>query len=255
MKNRTFRRIKDMAKPYYKSIIIVSILSLLVSIGEIARPYIIKIVIDDYLSKGLYNVGIMTIGMLGAIYIAIVIVGNIISFISETAINIVGENVVYDLRNKLYKYTQYANISFHDRTPAGKLFVSITSDVEDISKLFKEVIATFIKDVILIITLVGIMIYISYKLSIMAFIVLPLVIISSFFLTRLSNKILSKAKTIRARMYSFLAESIYGAKAIKIFNIQREKKEECETWTKKHRDSMSGKRGCNSNSFRFNNSA
>lgn len=73
MKSNTIKRIKDMTKPYYKSIIIVSILSLLVSIGEIAKPYIIEIVIDNYLSKGIYKTGIFTIGILGAIYIGIVI--------------------------------------------------------------------------------------------------------------------------------------------------------------------------------------
>ena len=47
-----------------------------------------------------------------------------------------GEDIIYTMRNRLFKYTQYANISFHDRTSAGKLFVRITNDVEDISTLF-----------------------------------------------------------------------------------------------------------------------
>ncbi len=54
MKNKTLKRVKDMAKPYTKSIIVVSLLALLVSIGEIIKPYIIEIVIDDYLSQGIF---------------------------------------------------------------------------------------------------------------------------------------------------------------------------------------------------------
>lgn len=236
MKSKTLSRIKDMARPYKKSIIIVSFLSLFVSIGEIIKPYIIEVAIDDYLSKGIFTNGVISIGILGAIYIGIVLLGNIINFIATTTINIVGENVVYDLRNKLYKYVQHANIAFHDKTPAGKLFVAITNDTEDISTFFKEVVTTIIRDIILIIALMGIMVYFSYKLSIMAFIIVPFVIITTLVLTKILNMLNKRANSTRARLNSFLAESIYGAKIIKIFNIQKEKKEECEGYTRKFRD-------------------
>ena len=85
MKSKTINRIKDMTKPYFKSIIVISLLSLIVSIGEIAKPYIIEIVIDDYLSKGIYQVGAMTIGILGAIYISIVIIRKYYKFYSNNS--------------------------------------------------------------------------------------------------------------------------------------------------------------------------
>ena len=123
MKSKTWHRVYEMAKPHKKTIFIVVFLSLLISIGEMIKPYLIKIVIDDYLSMGIYQKGIVTIGMIGAIYIAIVLIGNIIDFIASTATNMMGEDIIYTMRNRLFKYTQNANISFHDRTPAGKLFV------------------------------------------------------------------------------------------------------------------------------------
>ena len=250
MKNKTISRIKDMSKQYYKPILIVSLLSLLVSIAEIVKPYILEIVIDDYLSKGIYQNGAMTIGILGAIYIGIVLIGNIIGFIASTTTNIIGESIVYDLRNRLYKYTQHANITFHDKTPAGKLFVAITNDTEDIATLFKEVVATFIKDIVLIIAIVTIMIYFSYKLSLMTFIIIPFIVFFSYTLTKLLKKITDKSNNVRSRLNSFLAESIYGAKIIKIFNIQKEKKEECERYTKRFRDLRAQTRSNRSTSSR-----
>lgn len=237
MKNKTLHRVLEMAKPHKKTIIIVTILSLLISIIEMARPYLIKIVIDDYLSAGVYQKGFLTIGMIGAIYIALVIISNIIDFTASTATNMMGENIIYSLRNRLFKYTQNANIQFHDKTPAGKLFVRITNDVEDVSTLFKDVLTTFFKDVILIIVLAGIMIYFSAKLSMLAFLVIPLIIIFSVTLTKLLNKIYDKSKKIKTQLNTFLAESIYGSKLIKIFNIQREKQNECSNLTKAYRDS------------------
>lgn len=236
-KTSTISRVLEMAKPHKKTIIIVTILSLIINIGELIKPYLIKIVIDDYISQGIFQKGIVTIGMIGACYIGIVVLGNIIDFIASTATNMMGEDIIYTMRNRLFKYTQYANIPFHDRTSAGKLFVRITNDVEDISSLFKDVITTFFKDIILIIAIITIMIYFSAKLSLLSFIVIPFVIIFSIGLTKLLNKIYDKSKVIRTHLNTFLAESIYGSKVIKIFNIQKEKQEECEKLTHAFRNS------------------
>lgn len=228
MRNKTLQRMYKMLKPQTKSIVIISILAILINIGEVVKPYLIKIVIDDYLVANVYQKGIMTIGMLGAIYIAIVVIGNILDFIVTTATSMMGENVIYSLRNKLYRYTQYANIPFHDKTPAGTLFVRITSDVEDITTLFKEVISKFVKDVLMIIAFVAMMLSLNYQLAFYAFIVIPFVIITSIIITKISNRLQEYSKTVKTKLNIFLAESIYGVKLIKIFNRQHEKQKECE---------------------------
>ena len=228
MKNKTFQRMYKMLKPQMKSIIIISILAVLINIGEVIKPYLIKIVIDDFLSANIYQKGIMTIGMIGAIYIAIIIFGNILNFIVTTATSMMGEEVIYTIRNKLYKYTQYANIPFHDKTPAGTLFVRITSDVEDITTLFKDVISTFIKDVLMIIAFIVMMLSLNYKLALLAFLVIPFVILNSVIITKISNRLQEQSKKMKTKLNIFLAESIYGVKLIKIFNRQHEKQNECK---------------------------
>lgn len=228
MKNQTLQRIYKMLKPQAKSILIISILAIVINIGEVTKPYLIKVVIDDYLSQGLWQKGIMTIGIIGAIYITIVLLGNILDFIVSTATSMMGENVIYSLRNKLYKYIQYANIPFHDRTPSGTLFVRITSDVEDITTFFKDIITTFIKDIVMIIALSVMMLSLNYKLAIICFLIIPFVAITSTTITKISNKVREYSKKIKTKLNIFLAESIYGVKVIKIFNRQYEKEKECE---------------------------
>lgn len=231
MKSKTIVRVLELAKPHKKTILITSILSLFIGIGEILKPYLIEIAIDDYITKGIFQKGGMTVAMIGAIYIGIVILGNIIDFITTTTVNMMGEEVIYSLRNKLFKFTQNTNISFHDITPAGKLFVRITNDVEDISTLFKDVIATFVKDIILIFAIAGIILYFNWKLGMLCFVVVPFIILFSVTLTKILHKQYDVSKVIRTNLNTFLAESIYGAKIIKIFNIQREKQKECEAFT------------------------
>lgn len=228
MKNKTLQRLYKMLKSQAKSIAIISILAILINIGEVVKPYLIKIVIDDYLSMNCYQQGIMTIGMIGAIYIAIVLLGNILNFIVTTATSMMGENVIYSIRNKLYKYAQYANIPFHDKTPAGTLFVRITSDVEDITTLFKDVITTFVKDILMIVAFMAMMLSLNYKLALISFTVIPFVIATSIIITKISNKLQEYSKVVKTKLNIFLAESIYGVKLIKIFNRQYEKQKQCK---------------------------
>ena len=227
MKNQTLKRIAKMLKPQTKAIVIISMLAIIINIGEVVKPYLIKLVIDNYLNNGIWKSGIMTVGIIGGIYIAIVLIGNILNFVITTATSMMGENVVYTMRNKLYKYIQYANIPFHDRTPSGTLFVRITSDVEDIITFFKDVITTIVKDIIMIIALAGMMIALDYRLAILCFLIIPLVLITSIIITKVSKKVREYSKHVKTKLNIFLAESIYGVKLIKIFNRQYEKEKEC----------------------------
>lgn len=216
-----------MLKPQAKSIVIICILAIIINIGEIIKPYLIKIVIDDYLTAQLWQKGIITIGIIGAVYIAMVVIGNILDFIVSTTTSMIGENVVYSIRNKLYKYIQYANIPFHDKTPSGTLFVRITSDVEDITTFFKDVITTFIQDIIMIIALAVMMLSLNYKLALTCFLLIPLVVLTSIVITKASRKAQEYSKKAKTKLNIFLSESIYGVKLIKIFNRQYEKEKEC----------------------------
>lgn len=231
MKNKTLNRCYKMVKPHLKTILWVSILSIIIDLLELSKPYLVKVVIDDFLSLGISQKAFISINLIGITYLVIVVFGNVLDYYTRMKTNIMGEEILYTLRNKIYKYTQNANIKFHDKTPAGKLYARITNDVDDISALFKDVITTLFKDFISIIAIICIMIYFSLKLSLLSFIVFPFVIITSIVLTKILNKIYETSKVVRTNLNTFLAESIYGAKLIKIFNIQEEKQKECEDYT------------------------
>ncbi|MCX8075058.1 MAG: ABC transporter ATP-binding protein/permease [Clostridia bacterium] len=232
MKNKTLLRTYKMSKSHIKTIMLVVVVSLVITALELINPYLIKIVIDDYISVGIYEKGKITVQMIGMAYLFIAAMICILDFINSCITEYVGQKVVFDLRNKLFKYTQYANTTFHDKTPTGKLFVRIANDAEDISALFKDVISTIIKDVIIIIAIISMMLYLNVKLSLISFVVIPFIVVTSYFITRALNKAYTHSKSIRTRLNTFLAESIYGIKLIKIFNRQIEKQHECEKTSK-----------------------
>lgn len=236
MNKKTINRLKDIIKPHIKTIIIVSIFAIIIDLLEISKPYLVKVVIDKFLSNGIEKEGFISINIIGFIYILIVIFGNLLDFFTRMKTNKMGEAVLFEIRNKIYTFSQNANVSFHDKMPAGKLYVRITNDVEDISSFFKDVITTFFRDIFSIIAIISVMLYFSIKLTLLTLTVIPFVIIFSIILTKILNGIYDASKIVRTNLNTFLAESIYGVKLIKIFNIQKEKEEECEKLTKEFKD-------------------
>lgn len=230
MKKSMSKRVYKIAKPHMKTISLIVILSMVINVLELVNPYLIKVVIDDYLSLGLFEKAGITITMIGLIYIFIVILLNGLDLLVRCLTDLVGEKVVFSLRNQLFKFVEYAGIPFHDKMATGKLFVAITNDTEDISALFKDVITTIIKDIIMIIAIVIIMLYINTKLSLLSFIVIPFIILTSLVMSTTLNKLYKYSKSIRTKLSTFIAESIYGLKLIKIFNRNKEKELECEEY-------------------------
>ena len=236
VKVKTWNRVKKMMKPYVKSIIIVTIIAIIIDVVALIKPYLIKLLIDDFLEKGIEKNGITSISVVSFVYIVMVLVENFLDYFNGTKTNIIGESVVFDLRNRLYVYMENAKIKFHDKVPSGTLYVRIISDTEDVYSLFSEVITTFVKDIFIIVGILAVMIYISYKLAMVSLIIIPLIIITSLILTKLLNKTYTAIKNIRTRLNTFFAESIYGIKLIKIFNRQKEKQRECEEITEEYKN-------------------
>ena len=237
MKQKTIERFKKMVKPYKKTILIVTLMALFIDICELVKPYLLEQVMDKYLPEKLYIYNNISITTVAIIYILIVIIGNIVDYINRITTNNMGEKVMYSLRNQLYKYIEKSNVTFHDKTPSGKLYVRVTSDTEDVYALFSEVITTFPKDIIIILGLLTMMIYMSIQLSAINILIIPLLLVVTITISKILKKIFNRSKEYRTVLNTFLAESIYGIKLIKIFNRQKEKQEECEENTKNYRNS------------------
>ena len=238
MKQKTIERFRKMVKPYKKTILIVTLMAIFIDICELVKPYLLEQVMDKYLPEKLYIYNNISITTVAVIYILIVIIGNIVDYINRITTNNMGEKVMYSLRNQLYKYIEKSNVTFHDKTPSGKLYVRVTSDTEDVYALFSEVITTFPKDIIIILGLLTMMIYMSIQLSAINILIIPLLLVVTITISKILKKIFNRSKEYRTVLNTFLAESIYGIKLIKIFNRQKEKQEECEENTKNFRNSL-----------------
>ncbi len=228
---KTLSRIIDITRVHKSTIIRASIIAIIIEIINLIKPYIVKIAIDDYYSFGLMIKNGISVFTLMAIYIALVLIGGAIDFYNRVQTNALGETILEELRKKVYRYSQLTNITFHNQMPAGKMYARIINDVDDVSAMFKDVIATLFRDLASIIIILTFIFIINWKIGLMLLIVLPFTVKTSKLISDQINKIYKASKIVRAKINTFLAESIYGAKVIKIFNIQQEKQKELEDYT------------------------
>ena len=228
---KTLSRIIDITRVHKSIIIRASIIAIVIEIINLIKPYIVKIAIDDYYSFGLMIKNGISVFTLMAIYIALVLVGGTIDFYNRVQTNALGETILEELRKKVYKYSQLTNVTFHNQMPAGKMYARIINDVDDVSAMFKDVIATLFRDLASIIIILTFIFIINWKIGLMLLIILPFTIKTSKLISDQINRIYKASKIVRAKINTFLAESIYGAKVIKIFNIQQEKQKELEDYT------------------------
>lgn len=203
MKTKTLSRFKKMIKPYWKVIIVVTILSIIIDLAELVKPYIIQQIIDNFLREKNNIFNNITIDQMVIFYVLLVIFGNVIDYINRCVSYNLGESVVYNLRLKLFKFIEKANLTFHDKTPSGKLYVRVTSDTEDVYSLFTDVITTLPKDLILIFSLIGMMIYLSVKLSIINVFMIIFLVFTTVIITKQMNKIFSDSKNKRTKLNTF----------------------------------------------------
>ena len=233
---KTLHRFYDLIKSHIRNVIIIIILTIICNILAALGPVLIKVIIDIFMQNKVYDYAVnffnkeilINVLYVGLFYIVLMVVENIIDFIAIKITAIVGENILDDLRKKLYHFSLRTNMTFHDKTPVGKLYARITNDTEEIGYFIQNTLITLFTDFSYEIVILFIMATVSWKFTLISFpiVLICLKIISS--IIKKANRKYEKGKRIRTKLNTFLSEIIYGSRTIKIFNIQDliEEKEE-----------------------------
>ena len=229
MKNKTIKRFYEIAKPHIKTFVIIILFSIIIDILAASRPILVKNVIDEFMQnkidiKEFSKFGrnfTISVSFIGIMYILIVLIENSLDFIMMKLTSITGEKIIKETRQKIFSFSQKANVKFHDKTPSGKLFARITSDTEDLAIFFADVLVTLFQDVSYIIVISIIMLKLNWRLSLIVYGVVIICVAITYVFTKKANAAYNLSKNARTKLNTFLSEAIYGAKTIKIFNIQK----------------------------------
>lgn len=225
-KIHSLKRLLSLTLPHIKKILLAAICVVLVNAAELVKPYILKIVIDDFLINKTPETMFYSITSMGVLYFFIVALGGLFSFSQVNFINSAAQDIMKDLRTRVFNTIQLLPLSYLDKTSSGRLITRATNDVAALSEMYTDVIINLFKDVFLLIGIVYAMVMLDVKLALISVSLVPIMF---FFVFLLKNKIknnFSKMKSLIGRINGFMAENISGMKIIQIFRGEKEKKDE-----------------------------
>ena len=225
-KINSFKRLLQLTKPHLNKIISAALCVMLVNSAELLKPYILKLVIDDFLIKQVSQKGMYSITSMGILYFIIVVIGGLSSFTQVNLINKAGQEIMRNLRSRVFRTIQFLPLSYLDKTSSGRLITRATNDVEALSEMYTDVIISLFKDIFLLIGIVYVMISLDIKLALISCSVVPMMFFIIFLLKNKIKKNFSKMKSLIGRINGFMAENISGMKLIQIFTAEKEKNEE-----------------------------
>jgi len=199
---------------------------IIVNVAELIKPYVIKIVIDDFLSKHTYGNGLYSISSMGILYFMLVVPSSLFSIVQVNTINRVGQTIIKELRSKVFRTIQFLSLSYLDKKSSGSLITIATNDIEALSEMYTDVIISLFEDVFLIIGIIYMMVSLNVKLAMVSFTVVPIIFLIVFILKKKIKQNFTNMKKLIGRLNGFLAENISGMKIVQIFGAEKEKKKE-----------------------------
>jgi ATP-binding cassette subfamily B protein len=229
---RLMRRLLTYLQPYRREVVVAFAAILVGSAAALAQPYLIKLAIDGYIARGLSG----ELNRLALAYLAILLVALAAEFLQTWVMQLTGQRIMFDMRMGIYRHLQRLDLRYYDRNPVGRLMTRVTSDVDVLNDLFTAGVVTIFSDVLTLVGIMGVMLWMDWRLALVAFTVLPLIVAIAQWFRR---NVRDSYRTVRAwiaRINAFLQENITGMSTVQLFRREALNFARFDEIDRKHRD-------------------
>ena len=218
---KILNRLFIFCKPYMGVFYVLIFLTLSLSILQPIRPYITQIIIDDYVSlndlDGLKNMIFLLFGLL--------IINAIVMYFHTYLSGWLGQNIIKDIRIKLFSHLQNFKLQFFDKTPIGRIVTRNVSDIETIADIFGQGIAAIIGDILQLFGIVVLMFYINWKLTLISLATLPFLFLTTYIFKEKVKLSFNNVRNAVANLNSYVQEHIIGMNIVQIFGNEEKEYE------------------------------
>ena len=220
--SRLLKKLLAFGKPYAFWILLAVLLIILASGLEILGPYLTKIAVDRYIIANEFH-GLL---ILSAIYLAVLFLNFGVRYFQVFLTQYIGQRIIYDIRNKVYRHLQFLHQQYFDRNPVGRLMTRVTSDVEALNQMFTQGLVMVFGDLFLLIGIVTMMLSIHWKLALWTFSVIPFLFLISFLFRKKVRSAYGSIRYYLAKINAFMQERISGMAVVQLFNREERDFEE-----------------------------
>ena len=227
---RLFKRILKYTKPYQNRFNGVIVFAITLSIFAALRPYLLKLTVDNYMKPKDENGLLFYVSLMGIV----LIFEGLSQFYFVYWANWLGQDIVKDIRTKLFKHMLSFRMKYYDNAPVGQLVTRSVSDIEQIARIFSQGLFMIISDLLKMVVVLIFMFYMNWKLTWIVITAMPILV----FITRIFQKKMQVAfEEVRnqvANLNTFVQERVTGMKIVQLFNREQIEYEKFKEINQKH---------------------
>ena len=214
---RLMRRLLRYLRPYWKQVGLALLVLLLAAGANIVGPWVTQRAIDEAIPNQDANF----LGLLALVFLTTVVMGFVLEYVESVVTTWLGQSVMYDLRKEIFAKLQRADLKFYDKNPIGRLMTRVTNDVETLSELFSSGVVTVFGDLFTLVFIVVAMLAMNWRLALVTFSVLPLVVIVVFVFRAKIREAYRDVRVRLARVNAFMHERFTGIRVVQLFNREK----------------------------------
>ncbi|MBR2335416.1 MAG: ABC transporter ATP-binding protein [Clostridia bacterium] len=218
------RRLLRYAKPYIPQFLIVLVLMIFSIAHEIISPIIMGNLIDMVGREGGFELSELYVSII--IYASILVVSLISTYFQAIILQKTGQRMVARIREDLFEHIESLSHDQLNKIPVGTLVTRVTNDTDAISTTFTGVLVNLVKNMFIIVGVLGAMLTLNYMLTLIVLCFVPFVILFTVIFRKFSRRAHRKVKDGTTDINIFLSENLSGMKIIQIFNREARKKGE-----------------------------
>lgn len=226
-----FKRIMEYTKPYKARYYWVIVFAVLLSVFAALRPYLLKQTVDGYIE---------TKDSLGLLYYIILMGGVLImevvsQFYFVYLANYLGQDIIRDIRIKLFNHLMNFKMKYFDNEPVGKLVTRSVFDIESISKIFSQGLFMIISDLLKMIVVLMFMFYMNWKLTLIVMCAMPILVIATRVFQKKMKVAFEEVRTQISNLNTFVQERVTGMKIVQLFSREDIEYEKFKVINDKHK--------------------
>jgi ATP-binding cassette subfamily B protein len=211
---RLMRRLATFIKPYRRLLAVAMVLLAGAALAEVAPPYLVSQAIDGPIAEG--NVaGLLPIF---GLYLLALSISFACRYGQTYIMQTIGQQVMVDIRMRIFSHIQRMNLAFFDRNPVGRLITRLTNDVDALNEFLTMGLVSILGDSARLLFIIIAMFVINWRLALISFIVLPIVGLATIIFQRVMRAAFRQVRQRLARINAYLNEQITGILVTQLFN-------------------------------------
>jgi len=229
---RVFFQLLQYAKAYKKLYIIAIVATLLLSLLSPYRVLLIGDIINKYIAIE-QNSRLLLLWIL--VVIGMLLIETCLQFLSVYYANLLAQNVIYDLRVRLFERITTFRMRFFDQHPIGNIVTRLISDMEAITEVFSSGLMSILGDFMMLIITISMMFYVNWELSLYILLPIPILLLGTRIFARAMRKSFQLESLQVGRLNSFVQERLTGMHLVQLFNRQKQEYESFQRINAGHR--------------------